>query len=141
MQKYVRSGVGLVSLLLVLAALTLVRPLTAAGPVAKPEDVGMSSERLRRIHELVQRHIDAKSFSGALTLVARNGRIAHLEAHGLMDLESKKPMATNGIFRIMSMTKPIVGTAILMLVEEGKVRITDPVSRFIPELKGLKVAV
>jgi CubicO group peptidase (beta-lactamase class C family) len=141
MRTHLRSGVALVSLLLVLAALTLVRPLTAAGPAAKPEDVGMSSERLRRIHELVQRHVDAKSFSGAVTLVARNGRVAHLEAHGLMDLETKKPMATNGIFRIMSMTKPIVGTAILMLVEEGKVRITDPLSRFIPELKGMKVAV
>ncbi|MDO8793283.1 MAG: serine hydrolase domain-containing protein [Vicinamibacterales bacterium] len=115
--------------------------LSAAGPSAKPEDVGMSSDRLRRVHDLVQRHIDAKNFSGAVTLVARNGRVAHLEAHGLMDLESKKPMAADGIFRIMSMTKPIVGTAILMLVEEGKVRITDPVSRFIPELKGVKVAV
>ena len=58
-----------------------------------------------------------------------------------MDIASKKPMVTNGIFRIMSMTKPVVGTAILMLVEEGKVRITDPVSRFIPEYKNLKVAV
>jgi CubicO group peptidase (beta-lactamase class C family) len=138
MRKSLRLTVGSAFLLLVLA---LVWPLAAAGPVAKPEDVGMSSERLRRIHELVQRHIDAKSFSGAVTLVARNGRIAHLEAHGLMDLESKKPMATNGIFRIMSMTKPVVGTAILLLVEEGKVRIGDPVSRFIPEFKGLKVAV
>ena len=138
MHKSLRLTVGSAFLLLVLA---LVWPLAAAGPVAKPEDVGMSSERLRRIHDLVQRHIDAKSFSGAVTLVARNGRVAHLEAHGLMDLESKKPMATNGIFRIMSMTKPVVGTAILMLVEEGKVRIGDPVSRFIPEFKGLKVAV
>ena len=128
------------SLMLLLLAV-LARPLAAAGPVAKPEDVGMSADRLRRIHELVQRHVDAKDFSGAVTLVARNGRVAHLEAHGLMDLESTKPMATNGIFRIMSMTKPIVGAAILMLVEDGKVRITDPLSKFIPELKGLKVAV
>ena len=129
MRKSLRLTFGPAFLLLVLA---LVWPLAAAGPAAKPEDVGMSSERLRRIHELVQRHIDAKSFSGAVTLVARNGRVAHLESHGLMDLESKRPMVTNGIFRIMSMTKPVVGTAILMLVEEGKVRITDPVSRFIP---------
>jgi CubicO group peptidase (beta-lactamase class C family) len=140
MQKHVRWAARSVSLVLLLAA-ALAWPLGAAGPAAKPEDVGLSSERLHRIHELVQRHVDAKSFSGAVTLVARNGRVAHLEGHGLMDIESKKPMATNGIFRIMSMTKPIVGTAILMLVEEGKVRITDPVSRFIPELKGLKVAV
>jgi CubicO group peptidase (beta-lactamase class C family) len=141
MKQRVRLAMASVSSLVLLLLVSLVWPLTAAAPVAKPEDVGMSADRLRRIHQLVQRHLDAKSFSGAVTLVARNGRVAHLEAHGLMDLESNKPMATNGIFRIMSMTKPIVGTAILMLVEEGKVRITDPVSRFIPELKGLKVAV
>src|SRR5262245_20167671 len=130
------------SALMVLFLLTLVLSASAAEtPRAKPDDVGLSSERLHRIHELVQRHIDAGSFSGAVTLVARNGRIAHLEAQGLMDVETKKPMAKDAIFRIMSMTKPIVGTAILMLVEEGKVRLTDPVSRFIPDLKGLKVAV
>jgi len=76
-----------------------------------------------------------------VTLVARYGKVAHLQAHGVMDLESKKPMATDGLFRIMSMTKPVVGVSILMLMEEGKVRLTDPVSKFIPELKGLKVAV
>ena len=131
---------GRFAFLLLVLAVTVAGPY-AAGPAAKPEDVGMSSDRLRRIHELMQRHIDAKDFSGAVTLVARNGRVTHLEAHGLMDLDSKKPMATNGIFRIMSMTKPIVGTAILMLEEEGKVRLTDPISRFIPEYRGLKVAV
>ena len=83
----------------------------------------------------MQRHIDAQTFSGAVTLVARNGRIAHFEAHGLMDLESKKPMQKDAIFRIMSMTKPVVGVAILMMMEEGKVRLTDPVSKFIPELQ------
>ena len=76
-----------------------------------------------------------------MTLVARNGRIAHFEAQGLMDLDSKKPMQKDAIFRIMSMTKPVVGVAVMMLVEEGKIRITDPVSRFIPELQNLKVTV
>jgi CubicO group peptidase (beta-lactamase class C family) len=113
----------------------------AAGPTAKPEEVGLSQQRLQRIHELVQRHIDGGSFSGAVTLVARDGRLVRLEAQGLMDLEARKPMAKDGIFRIMSMTKPIVGAAILMLVEEGKVRLADPASKFIPEIKGLKVAV
>ena len=140
MPKHIRWAVGSVALPLLLVT-ALAWPTGAVGSAAKPEDVGLSTERLRHIHELMQRHLDAKSFSGAVTLVARNGRIAHFEAHGLMDVESKKPMATDGIFRIMSMTKPIVGTAILMLVEEGRVRITDPVSRFIPEFKGLKVAV
>jgi CubicO group peptidase (beta-lactamase class C family) len=115
--------------------------MAAAAPTARPEDVGLSSERLRRINELVQRHIDAGTFSGAVTLVARHGRVAHLEAQGLMDIESRKAMQKDAIFRIMSMTKPVVGVATLMMIEEGKVRLTDPVSRFIPELKDLKVAV
>ena len=110
-------------------------------PRSKPEDVGLSGERLKRIGELMQRHIAARTFSGAVTLVARNGRIAHFEAHGLMDVETKKPMQKDAIFRIMSMTKPVVGVAILMLVEEGKVRLTDPVSKFIPDLQGLSAVV
>ncbi len=107
----------------------------------KSESNGLSPERLLRIHDAVQRHIDAHDISGAVTLVARNGRIAHLQAHGLMDLESNKPMEKNTIFRIFSMTKPVVGVAILMLLEEGKVRLNDPVANFIPEFKGIKVAV
>ena len=101
--------------LIVLALAALAWPLTAATPTARPEAVGLSSERLKRVTELIQRHIDRRSFSGAVTLVARNGRVAHHEAQGLMDLESKKPMQKDGIFRIMSMTKPVVGVAILML--------------------------
>jgi len=115
--------------------------LAAGTPTGKPEDVGISSARLERVDELVQRHIDAGSFTGAVTLVARNGRIVRLEAQGLMDLEQKKPMATDGIFRIMSMTKPIIGVATLMMMEEGKVRLQDPISKFIPEWKDMVVAV
>ena len=129
------------AVLILLLVATLAWPLTAAAPTARPEEVGLSSERLKRVTELVQRHVEARNLSGAVTLVARNGRVAHLEAHGLMDLESKKPMQKDAIFRIMSMTKPVVGVAVLMMMEEGKVRLNDPVSRFIPELKELKVAV
>ena len=129
-----------VTLGIVLVAV-LVLPLGAAIPTGKPEDVGLSSERLKRIGELMQRQIDAKNFSGAVTLVARHGRIVHHEAHGLMDLEAKKPMQKDAIFRIMSMTKPVVGVAVLMMMEEGKVRLNDPISRFIPEYAELKAAV
>lgn len=107
---------------------------------SKPEDVGLSSERLERIHEAMMRHIDARDISGAVTLVARKGRIVHFEAHGVMDLESQKPMTKDAIFKIASMSKPITGVAILMLMEEGKIRLTDPVSKFIPEFKNMKVA-
>ena len=115
--------------------------LSAAAPTARPEEVGLSTDRLTRIGELMQRHIAAKTFPGAVTLVARNGRIAHFETQGLMDIDSKKPMQKDAIFRIMSMTKPVVGVAVLMLVEEGKVRLTEPVSKFIPDLQGLSAIV
>ena len=112
----------------------------AAQPAAKPEDAGMSSERLKRIHESIQRHIDAGEICGAVTVVARRGHVVNFEAHGLMDIESKKPMEKDTIFRLASMTKPITGVAVLMLVEEGKIRLNDPVSKFIPEFHDVKVA-
>lgn len=115
--------------------------LVASAPVARPEQVGLSSERLVRIGELVQRHIDRGSFSGAVTLVARDGQIVHLDAHGTMDLESGKTMVEDGIFGIMSMTKPVVGSAILMMMDEGKVRLNDPVSRFIPGWDNMVVGI
>src|SRR4051812_48503252 len=77
--------------------------------VVKPEDVGLSSERLQRIHETMQRHIDAKDIAGAVTLVARKGRIAHFEAQGMMDYGSTKPLPRDAIFRIASMSKPVTG--------------------------------
>jgi CubicO group peptidase (beta-lactamase class C family) len=115
--------------------------LAGSVPAGKPEEVGLSSERLKRVNEAVQKHIAAGNVSGAVTLVARRGRIVHFEAQGMQDIETKKPMPKNGVFRLASMSKPITGTAVMMLVEEGKIRLNDPVSRFIPEFKSLnKVA-
>jgi len=108
---------------------------------ARPEEVGVSSERLRRIDDVVQRHIDAERMAGAVTLVARKGRVVHFEAHGLMDLKARKPMRKDALFVLASMTKPVTGVAVMMQVEEGKVHLTDPVSKFIPACKGMKVAV
>jgi CubicO group peptidase (beta-lactamase class C family) len=125
-----------------LPALALALQLPAASLTAsKPEDVGMSSERLKRISQMVQRRIDAGDMTGAVTIVARKGRVVHLEAQGLMDLESKKPVTKDTMFRVASMTKPVTGVAIMMMIEEGKIRLTDPVSRYIPEFRGMKVAV
>jgi CubicO group peptidase (beta-lactamase class C family) len=112
----------------------------ASGPGGRPEEVGMSSERLQRINDVVKTYIDSGQISGAVTMVSRKGRIAHFEAQGLMDIEGKAPMRKDAIFRMASMSKPVTGVAILMLMEEGKVRLTDPVSRFIPEFKNPKVA-
>jgi CubicO group peptidase (beta-lactamase class C family) len=127
------------SALLFLATMASI-PLSAAVTV-KAETQGFSEERLHRIHDTMQRYIDNHQISGAVTLVARKAHFVHLEAHGLMDIETKKPMATDSIFRIWSMTKPVAGVAILMLMEEGKIRLNDPVSTFIPEFKNMKVAI
>jgi CubicO group peptidase (beta-lactamase class C family) len=133
------TGFGLVVILAVTAQLTLT---AGSVPIGKAEDVGLSTERLKRIGEAVQRHIAAGNVAGAVTLVARRGKIAHFEAQGVMDVDTKKPMAKDNLFRLASMSKPITGVAIMMLVEEGKVRLNDPVSRFIPEFANLnKVAV
>jgi CubicO group peptidase (beta-lactamase class C family) len=104
----------------------------AALPETKPEQVGISTERLHRVRETMQRHIAEHNIMGAVTLVTRKGRVVHHEAHGEMD--------KNAMFRIWSMSKPVAATAILMLMEDGKVRLNDPVSKFIPEFKGMQVA-
>ena len=118
--------------------------LAAAGGVPtapKPEDVGFSTERLARVHEAVAKHIEQKDVSGAVTLVARRGKIVHFEAQGLADIDGKKPMMKDSIFRLASMSKPITAVAVLMMMEEGKIRLSDRVSTFIPEFKTMKVAV
>jgi CubicO group peptidase (beta-lactamase class C family) len=125
------------SLAIVLLALSLT---AATLPNGKPEEVGLSSERLQRINDVIKTYIDSGQITGAVTMVSRKGRIAHFEAQGLMDLESRAPMRKDAIFRMASMSKPVTGVAILMLMEEGKLRLTDPVSRFVPEFKNPKVA-
>src|SRR6187399_546575 len=92
-----RSIAARLSAVIVLVAL-LSWSITAATPVVKPEEAGFSADRLQRIGAVMKQHIDARNFSGAVTLVARNGRIVHHEAHGLMDLEGKKPMQKDAIF-------------------------------------------
>ena len=126
------------SLLFTILALSVV---TASSPAVKPEEVGLSSERLQRISQMIQRHIAAGDLAGAVTIVARKGKVAHLSALGVMDLESKQPITPAAMFRIASMTKPVVGVAIMMLVEEGKLHLNDPVSRYIPEFRGMKVGI
>jgi CubicO group peptidase (beta-lactamase class C family) len=124
----------------VLAALAL-SLVSASAPGVKPEDVGLSAERLQRIDQMIARRISAGDIAGAVTIVARKGKVAHLSAQGAMDLESKQPMTPATMFRIASMTKPVVGVAIMMMVEEGKLHLNDPVSRYIPEFRAMKVGV
>ena len=135
-----RSKNWRLALSVVLAGVTVLPFAASQVPVGKPGDAGMSAERLQRIHQAIERHIDAGAISGAVTLVARRGKIVHFEAHGLMDLEARRPMTTDAIFRIASMTKPVTSVAVMMMVEEGKIRLSDPVSKYIPEFKDTKVA-
>ena len=113
----------------------------ASLPETKPEDVGLSTQRLGRIHAMVAKHMELGDITGAVMLVARKGQIAYVDVQGVMDVESKKPVTRDTVFRIASMTKPVIGTAIMMMLEEGKLRVEDPVSKFIPEFKIMKVAI
>src|SRR5215471_7108835 len=122
---------------LLLASFTFAQDL----PTAKPETVGLSSERLDRIGAEVQRNIDNKRIAGAVTLVARHGKVAWFKAQGMADRENSKPMRTDAMFRICSMSKPITSLAAMMLYEEGKFLLDDPVSKYLPEFKNAKVFV
>ncbi len=109
------------------------------GQVHSPEDVGMSTEKLARVKPVVQALVDNEKIAGASIIVARKGKIALFETFGMMDQKAKKPMQPNTIFRIYSMTKPITSVAVMMLYEQGKLKLDDPISKYIPEFKGLKV--
>ena len=99
----------------------------------------MDASQLRTIEQQVGEALDEKKLAGAVTMVIRNGGVVHLEAHGWQDVENRVPMRTDTIFRIYSMTKPIVSTAVMMLAESGKIDLDAPVAKYLPSLKGLKV--
>jgi CubicO group peptidase (beta-lactamase class C family) len=107
---------------------------------AKPESVGMSSQRLERLTSAMKALADQGEVSGVVTLVAKNGKVVHLQATGKREVDSDSPMKKDSIFRIYSMTKPITGVAMMMLLEQGKWQLNDPVSKYIPEFADLKVA-
>jgi CubicO group peptidase (beta-lactamase class C family) len=107
--------------------------------VASPESVGVSSERLKRLDAGMQGLVTDGKLAGAVTLLTRRGKTVHVGVHGVKDIRSGAPMTRDAIFRIYSMTKPVTGVAMLMLYEEGKWRLEDPVSRFIPEFGKLTV--
>ena len=108
-------------------------------PITSPENVGMSSEKLARAKSSVQALIDKEKIAGASIIVARKGKIVLSETFGMMDKKANKPMQPDTIFRIYSMSKPITSVAAMMLYEQGKIKLDDPISKYIPEFKGLKV--
>ena len=109
--------------------------------MAKPESTQLSAQRLARIGEALGADIKNGIIPGAVALVVRNGTVAYHKAFGFSDREKQRPMLPDSIFRIASMTKPMVSVAIMMLVEEGRIRLVNPVSTYLPEMRGLKVGV
>ena len=102
---------------------------------------GMSRERLARIGPVMNEQIDRAMFPGAVTLIARQGRIVHFEAHGFRDAAKTQPMTRDTLFMLASMTKPIVSTAAVMLIEQGRMKLSDPIATWLTELKDMKVQV
>lgn len=129
------------SSLLLAASLTI--PAFAEGlpKVDRPENVGLSSERLQRLTHAFQADVDKGLIPGAVVLVARKGKVAYAKAFGFQDREKQVPMKLDAIFRVASMTKPFTSVAAMMLVEEGRLQLLDPVSVYLPEFKGLQVGV
>lgn len=119
-------------------AVTAQQPATAPG-AATPASVGISGERLNRLHAGMQGFVDRKEAGGIVTLIARDGKVVDVTAVGFQDVATKTPMRTDTLFRIASMTKPVTSVAVMMLYEEGKLLLTDPVSKFIPAFKGSRV--
>ena len=119
----------------------LLGPLTGAATLerSKPEEQGVSSEKLQRLSKLSKQYVDEGRVAGIVNLVLRNGEIIHFEATGNRGADDPSPMKVDDLFRIYSMTKPITAVAAMQLYEQGKFQLSDPVTKFVPELKGLKV--
>ena len=108
---------------------------------SKPEEVGLSSTQLKRLEEVTQKHVDEGLVPGAVMLVARRGKVAWMSVLGKRDVAAGDAMKFDSIFRIYSMTKPIVSVAVMQMVEEGKLQVSDPVSKYLPEIGKMKVGV
>ncbi len=128
---------------IVLATSTSLAPQTDHQTVdltaVKPETVGFSSERLERLHALMQQTVDQKQIAGIVTILARHGKIVDYRTYGDRDMASNAPMTKDAIFRDFSMTKPVTGVAMMILYEEGKWLPSDPIAKYIPEFAHLKV--
>ena len=133
--KNLRAGFAAALLWLVWAAAA------AQMPLGRPEELGLSAQRLQRVDAFIARQLAAAKLAGAVTVVARRGQLVRLKAQGYADIEAQRAMRTDDIFQIQSMTKPVTVVAVLMLLEEGRFLLSDPVARYLPEFADMKVAV
>ena len=132
------ANVRILALLLTAAS---VLPVGAAEiPTAAPEDVGMSSRKLAKVDDVLDGLVEQKRLAGGTVVIARRGKIVHFKSYGLADIEKQKPMRNDAVMRFYSMSKAITSAAAMILVDEGKLDVNAPVSKYIPELRGLKVA-
>lgn len=136
MTAIVRARLPAAALLVLLATAAAAQPL----PTARPESVGMSAERLEKITTLLKQEVADKKLPGAVVMVARRGKLVYSQAFGSLNNAAGAPMTTDAIFRIYSMTKPLVSTALMTLVEDGRVQLTDPVGKFLPSFKSPMVS-
>src|SRR5262249_13753727 len=113
--------------------------MTMPRTVQTPESVGFSSKRLARINPVMKSYVDHRGFAGLTTMLARRGRIIHFEQVGWQDRESRAPLSTDTIYRIYSMTKPIVCVALMTLFEEARFQLFDPVAKFLPAFGKVRV--
>jgi len=129
------------NLVLVLAVMLVVAPASAKEMSStKPERQGFSSERLEKLTQLMNAKVEDGTMVGGMGMIARNGKIIYSQTYGQADREAGKAMTDDAIYRIYSMTKPITGVALMMLYEEGKFRLNDPIAMYIPEMANLQVA-
>ncbi len=102
-----------------------------------PEEIGISAERLSRIRPILERYVAERKFAGFVSVIARRSKLVHFECVGMSHIEGNQPMQSNTLFRIYSMTKPIISIAMMMLYEEGRFHLDDPITKFIPAFKDV----
>ena len=137
-----RQWLGAMTTTLLAASLQLAATTASADNLsyADPEDVGMSSARIERIMPVLQSYVDEGELAGVVSMIARRGEVVHLDHYGTLNKETGQEVEQDSLFRIYSMTKPITSLAIMMLYEEGRLQLNDPVSNYLPEFSDLKVA-
>jgi CubicO group peptidase (beta-lactamase class C family) len=141
MEASMRRKNVLRSLIFAVLALTAISTFAADLPRVRPEVVGLSSPRLDRIGEVIERYVDEGRLGGVVALVAREGKVAYLQSFGKLGPKTDAPMPTDAIFRIASQSKAVTTTAVMILFEEGRILLDDPIGKYIPEFKTTTVAV
>src|SRR5579864_9356516 len=135
----VKRAIGMFTLVVacVTATLAWAQSLTPL----RPEEVGLSSQRLEKIGQVFQQDIDAGKIPGVVVMIARKGKLAYAQSFGFLDKDKRTPMGTDAIFRAYSMTKPLVAVCAMALVEDGRIQLTDPIAKHLPEFQDLQVSV